>query len=360
MKNKLPRGLTYDESRDQYRVQFQSKHTQKGKSYKERLPPQTTQRSAESYLAKLREDDRMGILQWPAEKKSEPVPEQRSLLSVGDFAPTYLEYCEHHNKPRTVHQKRHILSIISPWFWDVPLAEVTSELIKKFQFERKAEGVSARTVNLGAVTLHHLLTIAHEMGHLESAPPRWKKLPEHDKKQPFSLSVEEAQRALELAKNKGTVWYTLTLFLLHTGARWSETRELLWRDVDLQRNVVKLRAETAKQGRPREIPLVTVLAEALSGLEKLGEGERVFQHWHRGRWFPMPKDARLGKGYPWGDFGAHVWRHTFATWKLQAGISIALVSRWLGHRSIQLTVDTYGHIDGGQHHEEIEQGPTLQ
>lgn len=40
----------------------------------------------------------------------------------------------------------------------------------------------------------------------------------------------------------------------------------------------------------------------------------------------------------------HDLRHTSASWLLRAGVPILTVSRRLGHNSIQVTVDTYGHI----------------
>jgi site-specific recombinase XerD len=40
----------------------------------------------------------------------------------------------------------------------------------------------------------------------------------------------------------------------------------------------------------------------------------------------------------------HALRHTFASDLLGAGVPMLKVSRWLGHASIQTTVDTYGHL----------------
>ena len=42
-------------------------------------------------------------------------------------------------------------------------------------------------------------------------------------------------------------------------------------------------------------------------------------------------------------------RHTFATWMLENGADIRWVSEQLGHASIQITVDTYGHLVASKH-----------
>lgn len=44
------------------------------------------------------------------------------------------------------------------------------------------------------------------------------------------------------------------------------------------------------------------------------------------------------------DFTPHSLRHYFASTALHNGVAINEVSEWLGHRSIQVTVDTYGHL----------------
>ncbi len=47
----------------------------------------------------------------------------------------------------------------------------------------------------------------------------------------------------------------------------------------------------------------------------------------------------------------HDARHTYASLMLRRGVPIAYVSRQLGHASIQITVDLYGHfVPGGDRH----------
>ena len=50
----------------------------------------------------------------------------------------------------------------------------------------------------------------------------------------------------------------------------------------------------------------------------------------------------------------HDARHTYASLMLRRGVPIAYVSKQLGHSSIQVTVDLYGHFEPGadRHHVE--------
>ena len=40
----------------------------------------------------------------------------------------------------------------------------------------------------------------------------------------------------------------------------------------------------------------------------------------------------------------HLLRHTFASWAAVEGVSIYRISEWLGHSTVQLTQDTYAHL----------------
>lgn len=44
------------------------------------------------------------------------------------------------------------------------------------------------------------------------------------------------------------------------------------------------------------------------------------------------------------EWSAHDLRHYFASTCLLNGLPILAVSRWLGHASITITADTYGHM----------------
>lgn len=53
--------------------------------------------------------------------------------------------------------------------------------------------------------------------------------------------------------------------------------------------------------------------------------------------------AVAGAGLP-ASFTFHQFRHAYATACLANGVQIHELSRWLGHASITVTVDTYGHL----------------
>ncbi|MEU9116399.1 tyrosine-type recombinase/integrase [Streptomyces sp. NPDC048483] len=58
------------------------------------------------------------------------------------------------------------------------------------------------------------------------------------------------------------------------------------------------------------------------------------------------------------DYNPHDLRHKWATVTLSNGVPIHEVSRWMGHSSIKITVDRYGHLtlDGSEHCRQVVRG----
>lgn len=59
------------------------------------------------------------------------------------------------------------------------------------------------------------------------------------------------------------------------------------------------------------------------------------------KFYPLIKAAKMRS------FRIHDLRHTYASLMLQNGESVTYVKEQMGHHSIQITVDTYGHLIPG-------------
>jgi integrase len=167
-------------------------------------------------------------------------------------------------------------------------------------------------------------------------------------------------------------WRPMLLTAIFTGLRASELRGLRWADIDLRRGELHVRQRADRWrviGRPkseageRTIPLPPMVVNTLrewklacpKGEQDLafpnGAG-RVEDHNNiaeRG-WMPAQVAAgvtRQGKArYP----GLHAMRHFYASWcinrRVDGGLELPLkvVQARLGHASIQMTADRYGHL----------------
>lgn len=131
----------------------------------------------------------------------------------------------------------------------------------------------------------------------------------------------------------------IVLVAMNTGLRRGELLSLLWTDIDLDRALVTVRAEHAKSGRQRHVPLN---AEAFSVLTRWklqsGSSQQVF----------APKDVktawtRLLAKAKIEAFRFHDLRHHFASRLVMAGVDLNTVRELLGHADIKMTL-RYAHL----------------
>jgi integrase len=148
-----------------------------------------------------------------------------------------------------------------------------------------------------------------------------------------------------------------------TGLRFGELAGLRWSDIDLlnrelhvsRTHVDGIGEQTPKSNETRTVDLTPQAATVLEQWYALnGDTELVFGREEGGYMtssyitksvlYPALDRAgvpRVGERGRSRDF--HSFRHTFARLALEGGAEIVWVQRQLGHSSITLTVDTYGH-----------------
>ena len=189
-----------------------------------------------------------------------------------------------------------------------------------------------------------------------------------------SLPRKEEEARTLLAVAQGDRWEALYVLALHTGMRQGELLALRWRDVDLARGTLQVRAtlqRTKEDGytltapktkhSQRRIKLGTAAVEALSAHrarqaeERLALGaiwdgthDLVFPntlgkpmdgiHLLRREFLPLLERAGLPR------IRFHDLRHTAATLLLGRGVNPKIVSEMLGHASISITLDIYSHV----------------
>lgn len=86
----------------------------------------------------------------------------------------------------------------------------------------------------------------------------------------------------------------------------------------------------------RDVPLPSYVTDAIP---EDFEGFPALQRRRYGEWFTK---AAHNAGV--AELTPHGLRHIFASVALAAGIPITDVSRWLGHKNIQVTFGIYGHL----------------
>ena len=161
------------------------------------------------------------------------------------------------------------------------------------------------------------------------------------------LSEDEERRLMEAAA--GHRLEVLLMLGLYAGLRIREILNADWEDVDWGRGVLRVvskpeRDFTPKNRQEREVPLARRLREYLwaireeeGAIAKNGLGKRYSDP-------PTQSLRRLCRKAGVRPIGWHVLRHTFATRLLEKGATLYQVSVLLGHSSVRVTEDAYGHV----------------
>jgi integrase len=182
----------------------------------------------------------------------------------------------------------------------------------------------------------------------------------HDRAEEMRIvSRPDATKLLEaLPELERGFWATA----LYAGLRSGELRALRWSDVDLEARLIHVRrswddgveeVEPKTAGSRRRVPIVPRLAKALERHREIterGDGELVF-----GRTGSAPAErstirrrARAAwKAAELEPITVHQCRHTCASFLIAAGANANALSVVLGHASISITFDRYGHLMKG-------------
>ncbi len=132
---------------------------------------------------------------------------------------------------------------------------------------------------------------------------------------------------------------------LLTGMRLSEILTLLWADVNLETNLITIRAEISKSKKSRKIPISQTLRKLLVEQRmKNYQSGHVFVT-HLGVPYSPNNPSALKRTFTTArrnaeikDFRFHDLRHTAATRMAENGASIIAVKEILGHASITTTM----------------------
>jgi len=136
----------------------------------------------------------------------------------------------------------------------------------------------------------------------------------------------------------------LCSFALLTGARLREILSLTWQDIDLDRRRAVIKAENAKSGRARQLPLSD---EAVAILRQIPNShEYVFSSDGRKHDYFIRSDFnRALRLTGIKDFRFHDLRHTWASWHVQDGTPLMVLKELGGWEKLEM-VNKYAHLSG--------------
>ena len=305
-------------------------------------------------------------------------------VTVADAGELWIKACEEAELERATVDgyRQHLRLHINPRLGNHKLSTLTVPLMRKFKDTLRTDGRSSTRVRVVMASLSALLADALERGLVATNAvrsmkrERRRRTSKSEQKQKLKVGVDiptpdEIKRLIpHLDKYR-----PLLLTAMFTGLRASELRGLRWEDVDLSRAKLEVcqRADRYKkidkpksESSERTVPLTPMVVNTLREWKlrcpkgKHGKLEFVFPtgageiEYHSNILQRGLEPAQIaagivdGKGKP--KYALHALRHFYASWCINRekegglGLSPKMVQERMGHSSITITMDRYGHL----------------
>lgn len=292
--------------------------------------------------------------------KGQWVDPRLGRTTVGEWAESWFASLVR-PKQRTIYGYRSVLNRhVLPAFGDVPLGRLEPMAIREWVSGMTTGGVGPSTIRQAWLLLSQILGAAVKDGLIVRNPAQGVEIPRIRPRERFYLTADEVVR---LAEETPEPYDTLVWVLAGTGVRFGEAAALRRKRCDLLRSRLDI-AEAVEEVAGRiafgETKTYTRRAAALPPLvrDRLAAHMRtvppkpdslVFTGPEGGPlryslWYPRVfRPAVVRAGLP-ENMGVHSLRHTFAALSVANGEHPKSIQTALGHSSIQVTLDTYGHL----------------
>lgn len=327
---------------------------------------------ARAYLTKIKGQQ--------VERRFFPERQQRSKLILTEYAQHFLETCTlrdlKHNTLRSYRDNlsKHVL----PALGHLQVSDISRQHITNLLLAKKDAGLSPNAIRLVLAPLSKLLSDAQEAGLVPVNPAlRPGRITQTRKRRkridPFSL--QEEAKILEGCERYAPQQYSLALTLFRSGLRIGEAIALERQDLELVRGFALINKNftngylesSSKSGKERQVDLSDELIATLkhhlerldleASLRRQPSSSLVFpspqgkyvtaRNWIWRFWYPLLDRLGIRRRAP------HHCRHTYASRLIEQNSSLAYIRDQLGHSSIQITVDTYGHLVPGTNRQAV-------
>jgi integrase len=234
------------------------------------------------------------------------------------------------------------------FLWNTPVKDISIAEIEKWRVGRLSDHKAA-SVNRDLTALKAALNWGVKRGLFDTHPlARLERLQERDS-QPKAryLSPEERGRLVAALDGADEYLRKMVIISLNTGIRRGALFSLLWSDVDLDKRILTLRGEDAKNSKNNYVPLNNAAFQAFKGWQEISGagGKMVFPppvktsqiNRCHSAWVKLMKSANI-ENFRWHDM-----RHDFASQLVMKGVDLNTVRELLGHSDMKMTL-RYAHL----------------
>ena len=304
-------------------------------------------------------------------EKKEPVPTFKEAARLWLAEPQ--NWRESTKETYVFNLEKHIF----PRVGKAPVNALTRKKLKSFFNSLIKTGMSPNTVALIRAPIQGVLCLALDEQWIESNPLH--NITIKNRRSPSlvqPLTDHQAEQLLDQARAfMDGYYYPHLLCSIRTGIRIGELQAVTWQDLDpynrileINRSIRKGRITTPKNHRTRRVDITPHMTKTLKA-HKTAQKKAALKGGYQfpDHIFANRKGKILdretyknalnrclqGAGLP--HIRIHDLRHTYATIRLLRGHNIGDVSYQLGHSSIKITYDIYGHWMPGKFKNEVDE-----
>lgn len=285
-------------------------------------------------------------------KMPETMRAKRAILCE-EIAKDALKYSETHK--RTYRQDKSYWASLEKAFGKMKVEDITPGVINDWSASRK--DLAPATINRFRSFLSMMFQDAIRNGKAEKNPARLVRLRKENNARIRFLTFEEEDQLRGLILARTPTHEPAFTFAIETGMRLSEQHSMTWDQVNFSRRQVVL--DQTKNGTSRVVVLSDKAIDALRAadarrIEIIREGKKAVTNrvWLSRfgesldspvAWFKLVVDDARKSNPAFNDVTWHVFRHTFISRLVMAGVDLRTVQELAGHKDISMTI-RYSHL----------------
>lgn len=253
----------------------------------------------------------------------------------------------------------HVLPDLGAW----KLHEIRRADLQDLADRLSASGLDPSTVRNAVAPVRCIYRRAVQRGEIAVNPTSGLELrAPQGRRDRIASPVEAAALIAALPERDRALWAVA----FYAGLRSGELQALRFEDVDLQAGVIRVEraydpkertyVEPKSRAGKRTTPIPSVLRAFLLA-------HKIRTPWSEGLVFGREPHSPFTASNVWrrahtawrfaslSPIGLHEARHTFASLMIAAGVNVKALSTYMGHSSITITLDRYGHLMPGSEDE---------
>ena len=274
-----------------------------------------------------------------------PKVRARRAILFEEIAADALVYSKEHKA--SYPGDRSTVGKLLPVFGKVPLDDITPQTIKAYLDTRV--DLTKTTINRYRGTISMIFQEAIRNGKAKANPARLVRLHREDNSRVRFITYPEEAVIRAVIRERCPIHEPELTLALETGMRRGELYSLDWDRVDLVRR--QLHLLKTKNGTARVVILTAAAVSALEELQKRRNPDspkvcltRYGEPMVSPRaWFELVMEEAIKKNSSLMDITWHIFRHTYISRLVMAGVDLRTVQELAGHKDIKMTV-RYAHL----------------